>query len=473
MHNSSAMGRVAATAAVLLVLVAAGLMIFSGGSSYTVSAVFENASQLLPGDLVQVSGIGVGTVSNITLTPTGQADVKMSISNSLYEPIHQGTLATIREVSLSGVANRYVDLTLGPQSAAIIPNGGRIAETNTTSEVDLDQLFDTLNGPTRLGLQNVIQGTASQYAGKGAEAQAAFEYLNPAVSATSMLFSELNHNTESFTKFVTSSGHLLSNIASRQAQLSGVINNLSQVTSAIAAEHNSLGTAVGELPGFMRLADTTFINLRGSLNTITPLVNDSKPVAPKLEKLLKELRPLAYDSIPTIDDLSYVVQHPGLNNDLIDLAKLGQPLAAVTVDDIYADGAERRGAFPESTIALADATPELAFARPYAVDLTGWFEGFSHPGGYDANGGFSRVAPVVGVASLNSGVETALNFLALPALRAVEAFGSGPGHPGLVTTDYGDRCPGSMEPGALDYYPGEACSPNEIPAENKGPADYR
>ena len=462
MHNSSAMGRVAATAAVLLVLVAAGLLIFSGGSSYTVNAVFENASQVVPGDLVQVSGIAVGTVNSISLTPTGQADLHLSINNTAYMPLRQGTLATIREVSLSGVANRYVDLTLGSQSAPAIPSGGQIVETKTTSEVDLDQLFDTLNAPTRLGLQNLIQGTAAQYAGKGAEAQAAFEYLNPAVSATTMLFAELNHNTASFTKFVTSSGHLLGNIASRQAQLSGVIANLSQVTSALAAEHNSLGTAIGELPHFMTLADTTFVNLRNSLNTITPLVNDSKPVAPKLEKLLIELRPLAYDAVPTIEDLSYVIQHPGVNDDLIDLVKLGQPLAAVTVDSTHADGASRRGAFPESTIALSDATPELAFARPYAVDLTGWFEGFSHPGGYDANGGFSRVAPVVAVGSLNNGLFTAGQSLLYPALRAVLAFG-GAHSKAALTTDYGDRCPGSMEPGAINNADDFACSPNEVP----------
>jgi hypothetical protein len=108
-------------------------------------------------------------------------------------------------------------------------------------------------------------------------------------------------------------------------------------------------------------------------------------------------------------------------------------------------------------------TPELAFARPYAVDLTGWFEGFSHPGGYDANGGYSRVAPVIGVASLNNGLLNFLPSLADPALRSIVAFGSGKS-PGAVTTNYGDRCPGSMERGAMWYpYPGYACSPNQQP----------
>src|SRR5262249_36787563 len=50
----------------------------------------------------------------------------------------------------------------------------------------------------------------------------------------------------------------------------------------------------------------------------------------------------------------------------------------------------------ESTVALNESTPELATARPYAVDLTGWFEGYTHPGTIDANGGSSRVAPGIG-----------------------------------------------------------------------------
>ena len=43
----------------------------------------------------------------------------------------------------------------------------------------------------------------------------------------------------------------------------------------------------------MALADTTFVNLRNALDDLTPLVNASKPVAPKLQKLLVQLEPLA------------------------------------------------------------------------------------------------------------------------------------------------------------------------------------
>ena len=61
--------------------------------------------------------------------------------------------------------------------------------------------------------------------------------------------------------------------------------------------------------------------------------------------------------------------------------------------------------------ALNGAVPELAVGRPYAVDLTGWFEGYSHPGVYDANGGASRVAPVVGLGSIETGPTGSPNLL--------------------------------------------------------------
>jgi phospholipid/cholesterol/gamma-HCH transport system substrate-binding protein len=169
-----------------------------------------------------------------------------------------------------------------------------------------------------------------------------------------------------------------------------------------------------------------------------------------------QLKPLAEDSVPTVEDLSSIINRPGANNDLIELTKLAVPLAGVTVNNIRAHGKVRRGAFPESTIALSESTPELAFARPYAVDLTGWFEGYSHPGTIDANGGSSRVAPVVGAFSANSNTLTAIPI----ANRLLSVLTS----TGLLVSGQGDRCPGSMERGAL-YYPesGYPCNPSEVP----------
>jgi phospholipid/cholesterol/gamma-HCH transport system substrate-binding protein len=460
-RNSTLIGRVAAFAAVGIAIAAVAVILLSGGSSYQVKAIFTNASQLVPGDQVQVAGNPVGSVSKITLTPSGQAELTLTINSSTYQPLHQGTDATVRLASLSGIANRYVDLRLGSGTAAKIPNGGVIPTSDTTSAVDFDQLFNTLDGPTRKGLQNVIQGSAAQYANAGQKAQAAWQYLNPAVASSSLLFRELNRDTSKFTNFIVKSGNLVSDIAQRQSDLSGLVQHLNTTTQALAAQHTALGQSLQRLPGFMRLANTTFVNLRSALDDLQPLVDASKPVAPKLQKLLEQLKPLAEDSVPTIRDLSDIIKKPGADNDLIELTKLGVPLAQATVRDIKANGKTRPGAFPISTTALNDSTPELATARPYAVDLTGWFEGYTHPGTIDANGGASRIAPVVGLGSIENGslniFSSLLNILPGSSDRLNFAQQS-------LTTGQGDRCPGSMERGAL-FYPesGFPCNPNEVP----------
>ena len=485
MRNTSVIGRTAAFAALALAVVAVLVILFSGGSNYQVKAIFQNASQIVSGDQVQVSGNPIGTVSNIALTPNGEAELTLSINTSLYEPLHQGTTATIRQASLSGIANRYVDLDLGPATAPKIPNNGVLQLTQTTSTVDLDELFNTLDAATRKGLQNVFQGSASQYAGRGQQAQLAWEYLNPAIATSSILFAELNRDTAKFTRFVTTSSNLVSDLAQRQSDLSGLVSHLSTTFGALAAQHVALGQAHEPGQPVDRLANTTFVNLRSALVDLTSLVNASRPVAPKLVKLLQQLRPLAIDAVPTIRDLSLAISRPGPNNDLIELTKLAVPLAQVTVGQVKANGATRPGAFPISSQALSGATPELATARPYAVDLTGWFEGYSHPGAYDAYGAASRVAPVVGVASLTNG---ALNFCTNQISQILGTLGGGGAcsavnnlltNPagrlqfaqGALTTGQGDRCPGSMErgptpstpAGAGFYESGYPCTPTEVP----------
>ncbi len=487
MRNSSVIGRVAATAAIAVALIAVVVIVLSGGSTYQVKAIFQDASQIVSGDQVQVAGNPIGTVSNISLTANGEAQLTLSITNKLYDPLRDGTEATVRQASLSGIANRYVDLRLGGANGASIPDNGVIGTQSTNSAVDLDQLFNTLDAPTRKGLQDLFQGSASQYSGQGQIAQRAWAYLNPAIVSSSMLFSELNRNTDAFTNFIVKTDHLVTDVAQRGGDLSGLISHLSTTTQALAAERVPLAQSLQRLPGFMRLANTTFVNLRNALDDLKPLVDDAKPVAPKLQKLLVQLKPLAQDSVPTVQDLSRIISRPGANNDLTELVKLGVPLANATVRNIQADGKLRPGAFNQSKLALNDSTPELATARPYAVDLTGWFEGYTHPGVIDANGGSSRIAPVIGIGSLENGVLNLLPTLLTgpgTALRGVYAFGTAllgpvtggvlgggtgttsgtPSATGLVTSEQGDRCPGSMERGAV-YYPesGFPCNPNEVP----------
>jgi len=164
-------GRVAAVAAVVIAVMIVAVVLLQSHTSYEVKADFQNASQLVKGNLVEVAGTPVGTVTKLDLTPDGQAQITLHITSSNFQPVRQGTIATVRQASLSGVANRYVDLRLPPGEQKGIPNGGTILASSTNSAVDLDQLFDASIPPR--GGRSAAPSAASRPCTEGAASSSA------------------------------------------------------------------------------------------------------------------------------------------------------------------------------------------------------------------------------------------------------------------------------------------------------------
>jgi phospholipid/cholesterol/gamma-HCH transport system substrate-binding protein len=445
---------VAGAAVVAAVVAVAIVLIGPGRHSYTVTGIFQNASQLVKGDFVQVAGAPVGKVTDIELTPHGQAAVKMAITDPDYRPLRDGTQATVRAASLSGVANRYVDLRLPDGThQQTIPDGGTLPTADTTSAVDLDQLFNTFDPKTRKALSGVVRGFAAAYGGRGAQANAGWMYLNPSLSTSSRLFRELDSDTPLFKRFVVASSSLVTDLAARRDDLSGLVDHLATTLSEIGSQKQALSSAIAQLPPFMRHANTTFVNLRATLDDLQPLIDETKPVARKLRPFLAELRPFAQDARPTLHDLAALLKRPGAANDLIDLTNLQVPLAQIAVGPVNRNGKDRPGALPESTNALEQSVPELASARPYAPDLTGWFDDFSHSGVYDALGGASRAAPYVDAFATTNGV---LAPLIDPAAQQ-SYFDS------VASLNQRWRCPGAAERGEAYKPAGVNCNLAEVP----------
>jgi phospholipid/cholesterol/gamma-HCH transport system substrate-binding protein len=382
--------RALAAALVLLAVVVVAILLFRGDGGYRVTAEFVSAGQLVKGNEVKAGGVTVGSVKDVDVTQDGQAKVTLAITDGDYEPLRRGTRVMVKQASLSGIANRYVDLQLGPANGDEIENGGVIGSDQTATAVELDEIFNLFNPKTRTGLQDFFKGSAAMLHGRGKELRKGVHYLNPAFSTGSRLFQELTRDDALLEKFLVDSGTLVNALADRRDDLTGVVGNLNATFGALGRQQDALAESVERLPPFMRRANTTFVNLRSALDDVDPFVDAAKPAVKRLGPFLDEARLFARDGEPTIRDLSRTIASPGPHNDLIELVKSFPPLARVAMDEQNINGAERRGAFPETTDALRAAAPTIAFGRPYTPDFVGWMDDFSTTGGYDANGGYSR-----------------------------------------------------------------------------------
>jgi phospholipid/cholesterol/gamma-HCH transport system substrate-binding protein len=400
MGGMSGIGRIAAVGAAVAAVVLVAIVLFgSGGSDYTVKAHFINAGQLVNGNPVQSGGVPIGSVQDIRITDNGEAEVTLNIDDQ-FKPLHQGTRAAIRQFSQSGIANRYVDLTFPPNGAKTLHSGDPIGVDSTTTAVDLDELFNTLDDKTRHSLQGFFKGQAKQFQNEGVQANVGFQYLNPALATSSRLFNELTRDTPVLERFLVDSSRLLSTVAARRDDLAALIGNLNTTFSALGNQQSALADSIQNLPPFMRRANTTFVNLRAALNDVDPLVNASKPVAKRLGPFFREARAFAAGAKPTVRDLSAVIRRPGKQNDLIDFVNSVKPLediAIATKTRSVSPGGTKisvgntQGSFPATAAAFKASTPEFALARPYTTDFLGWFDDFSTTGaGFDATGAMAR-----------------------------------------------------------------------------------
>jgi phospholipid/cholesterol/gamma-HCH transport system substrate-binding protein len=374
---------------VLVAAIVVLVVVLGRSGEYTVTGEFLNGGQLVEGSPVRVSGADVGSVEEIRVSENGLALVRFTVHDD-YAPLRRGTRAMIKQASLSGIANRYVDLHLGPADGEEIDDGGRLGVDETQTAVELDQLFGIFDPRTRQGLRDTIRGSADMLRGQGREINRSVEYLNPALSTGARLFRELSRDDRLLQRFLVDSGRFVNALADRRDDLSGLVSNANTTFRALGAQQDALAEAVELLPPFLRRANTTFVNLRAALDDVDPLVQVSIPAARRLGPFLDEARQFAADAEPTIADLRRTIRRAGDGNDLVELMRSFPPLSRAALDPRRVNGAVRSGAFPESEEALLESAETFSLLRPYTPDLVGWFEDFSGTGAYDAAGGFSR-----------------------------------------------------------------------------------
>jgi phospholipid/cholesterol/gamma-HCH transport system substrate-binding protein len=410
--------RAAAIGALAVVLIVVIALIIKAQSSYQVHALFSDASQLVKGDLIEVGGRPVGTVQKISLRSDNQADVLMKITAGDVKPLHQGTLLTVRPVGQSGIANRYIQVDPGPDSAPKIADGGTLPATATIPQVDLDALLDSLDPTVRKALQDLFREGARVFHGRTKDVNSLLAYLNPALGQTRAVTDELTRDNAAVGRLVRTGAALSAALVSRRPDLQQGIANAAATMRAIGSENAALGDTLSRAPGVLRQGRGTLASLTAALAQVNPALREAQPSAAPLAKLLRQLPPTTRAATPVLRDVADIL--PPLDKGLRSIPALAQ----VAVP-----------ALQSTTKAVGDALPIFAGLRPYGPDLVnGLLKGVAGDTtfGYDANGHFVRVTPLVSATG-------ASGLLSLPGVSPSSLSG--------VRTGITARCPGgAVEP---------------------------
>lgn len=378
---------------------AVALIVLGGGSPYTLSAEFQNASGLVTGDNVLIGPAAVGTVSSISLGANGAAVVGMSLHDGVG-PLHQGTRARIYEDSLSGIASKYVTLEPGPPDAPEIPDGGVIGEQDTSSAVNLDQVLNLFDARTRAGLSNFIRGEAASLQDRGRQANQALEYLAPGLQSAGQVTSELTRDQPVFDQLLVQGADALSALASRSAQLTQLIANTNGATGAIASQSQALQQALALLPSTLRRSTTTLAGLQTTLDALDPLVRASKPAVRQLPRFLASLHAASQASIPTVGNLNDLIRNPAGTGDLTSLAATAPTLARLAA-----------ATFPELVREFNDSQNQVEYLRAYTPDVVGALTNLGQASAYyDANGHYVRTQPALFPFGLDAAHELTTQF---------------------------------------------------------------
>jgi virulence factor Mce-like protein len=151
--------------------------------TYNVKVELPETSGLQQSNQVRIAGTRIGIVSSLTPRQnprTGRVTVLADLKlEKKFEPLPADTRAIVQSVSTIGL--KYLELEKG-SSKTTLKAGQTIPISQTTEPVDIDELFDMFNKPTRTAIKVNTNNFGDGLAGRGLGLNNTIHELRPLVT---------------------------------------------------------------------------------------------------------------------------------------------------------------------------------------------------------------------------------------------------------------------------------------------------
>ena len=150
---------------------------------YVIKIPFDEATQLAEQSDVRISGVDVGKVQNIGLSPSRQQSLATLDIEDKFAPLPKSTRAMLRTKTLLG--ETYVELTPGNRNGPKLQDGDTLPDASVEKSVQLDEIFRTFNPKTRAAFQSWMQEASVAIDGQSASlSNALAESTRPSLNST-------------------------------------------------------------------------------------------------------------------------------------------------------------------------------------------------------------------------------------------------------------------------------------------------
>jgi phospholipid/cholesterol/gamma-HCH transport system substrate-binding protein len=405
--------------ALLVSVLAGGVGAGPEQQSLTLVAEFADAGALIPGNDVVVDGVKAGSIKRLQLVG-GKARVTFGVA-AVFTPVHNDATVAIRSVSLLG--ERFLELDRGTPSAPAVESGAVIPSSRADRAVELQEVLDAVDDPTGTALAALAVALGEGMAGRGQDAAAAMEALEPALTRTTELLEVLGGQNQLLTALVDRVQPVASALGAERGQrMDKLVAATDELLGATAAERPELEGALRRLPAALATARSALAELATLAGQTTPVLASLRPLTGDLRQVANELGAFADATGPALASLDPVLDKGR------ELVEASRPVVA----ELSAVAGDMR-TVARSQRTLTEALPEnlsnlLDFVRNVALATAGR-DGINH---------YLRIFSIAGPQAIG-----------LPASRPAAASGPAPlaFDPGAVTAPATPPVPAS--PGLL------------------------
>jgi ABC-type transporter Mla subunit MlaD len=295
-----------AVGALLVAAVVAGVLVLSGGGdeaaggTYRVDVVFDNARGLIPGQLVQVAGGRVGEVEEVAVTEDFKARISLSVDER-FAPFRADARCTIKPQGL--IAENYVQCDPGhPDEPELQGEDGHpptVPVERTTQPVNLTDLFEVWNVPTRHRLAALVSQLGIGLAARGQDLDAILRRANPALESARRVIRTLTDQREELLASIDSSDAALARLVEHRGATRRLVRSAASVLTTTGQRSTEIAQTIERLPGLLRDAQPALASLDAVAERGIPLLAAVNRSAPTVLDLTVEGPRLARACSPT------------------------------------------------------------------------------------------------------------------------------------------------------------------------------